>query len=213
METPVVALEADLKVLGRSFVAAYQRDSEDIDQKKKKVTSKFLFAPQKDSPVVGMSLKTLVDQINEMRKHFLGEEQAAKDPIDPSLFTEKLDEVEVKDPPQKGKWYDTVTFTVVQAFFYYEVTKTTDIDPPPKGENKTSSKKVPKIGDGEDDVKKDLQYAFQINVDTSGIFPGIDAISLDGISLAFWSCKYKKILDTLQILDIDSFLTDDSGTE
>ena len=176
-------VEADLKLLGRDFTAVFQKCESDERMQ-------FLFAPQKGSVPVGMSIKSFTDGINA----FISEYSEKPEIIQQEKITEKLSDVPVENPTGVDTdWYEDIELFVDQAFIYYKAPE----KPKPNG----SIKKVKA-----DEKKGELQYALQISLKPKDHFPKTDFFDFKRLSLAIWNCNIEKILDSMQIYDIQEYI-------
>lgn len=181
-----VNVSVRLTVLNTSLVGVFNKSTvidEKADKKPKVVTSEILIMPT-DSPKGGMSITELIDGVNQMIKDF-------------SDTGEKVNEADVKekiDMVCSGGVLSKIKVELRQIFIYRKQVDTYLLNAEGK------------YGDKPDKVEKSLEYA--VNFVITSQISNNTVFNITSVSLAIWNTARPKIVDRMELGDINKLLNE-----
>lgn len=176
-----VSVSVSITVLNTSLTGVYNSNSVIDDKKVKTVTTEILVIPT-DSPKGGMTITELIDGVNQMIKDFSdSSEQVNRDDVQ-----KKIDLV------SSGGVLNKIKVELRQIFLYRKQVET--YEPKPDGTYDIPPTKT----------EKSLEYAVNFII-TSEITKST-VFNINTISLAVWNTSRPKIINRMQLGDIDNLL-------
>ena len=181
-----VNVSVRLVVLNTSLVGVFNKGTvtdDKAEKKPKKVTSEVLVMPT-DSPKGGMTITELIDGVNQMIKDF-------------SDTGEKVNEADVKekiDMVCSGGVLSKIKVELRQIFIYRKQVDT------------YLQNAEGKYGDKPDKVEKSLEYA--VNFVITSTISNNTVFNITSVSLAVWNTARPKIVDRMELGDINKLLND-----
>lgn len=166
-------------LIGTDLTAAFSKTGSSYE---------FLIIPTAPDTDNSMSIKEMVDQVNDL----INKSGAADVPkVEAADLTKSLDDLKSVQPDNKLESFDPTAIRVKlqQAFLYYCHTPGPDPAKPDEG------------------ATNQFEYAFQLVIITEGLFPANFSIfNLKEVSVAIWKTDKKKILERMKLVNIKDYL-------
>lgn len=170
-------------LIGTDLTAAFSKSGDAYE---------FLIIPTSLDTANGMSIKEMVDQVNDL----INKSGAADIPqVEAADITKSLDDLKSVQPDNNTGGFDPTAIRVKlqQAFLYYYHKPGPDPANPDQG------------------AENIFEYAFQLVIITEGLFPANFSIfNLKEVSVAIWKTGKKKILERMRLVNIKDYLAENA---
>jgi hypothetical protein len=179
-----VNVSVSMTLLNTSLVGVFNKSTvEDPITKDKTVKSEFLVMPT-DEPKGGMTIMQVIEGINQLIRDF----SDTPERVDPEAVKKSIDQVST------GGALDKIKVELRQIFIYRKVEEVYA----PQSETPGQYDAVPKS------TKKSFEYAINLVI-TSEITKSV-VFNINSISFSIWNTARPKIIDRMQLGDINSLL-------
>lgn len=148
----------------------------------------FLLIPTDQDTNNGMTINEMVGEVNAL----ITKQDPKAPQVDAKNIKDSLDTLQKEGKQEQPKAIDpgSVRIKLQQAFLYYSYVPSTD---------------------GTTIASSNLEYAFQLVITTTGLFPqNMSIFNLKEVSFAIWNTKRKKILEQMKMFNIKEYLADHS---